>query len=247
MNTTLVYHRPTTLDEAVRLLAPGVVVLAGGTVVNAGTRPTGDVLVDLQALDLSGIDAPTAATLVVGATTRLSAVATDARVPSWLRDLARRELPSSLRTLATVGGTVIAGGPHSVLLAGLLACDAVVTLVGANGSGEVALADLLEELATQGQTTQPRIITSIRLDIGGDANAQSTARTTADVPIVACVVRRTPKGLRTTMSGVAGTVVIVDDVEALNPPADFRGSTEYRRHLARVLQARAITELGVGQ
>lgn len=240
----VVYHRPTTLAEALRLLTPEAVVLAGGTVVNAGRRPAGSVLIDLQALGLSGLDAPAPATLVVGATTRLSDFATDEHVPVWLRDLARRELPSSLRTLATIGGTVIAGGPHSVLLAGLLACDAVVTLVTASGSEETALDDLLAELATQGQSVHRSILTSIRLDVSGTANVQSTARTTADVPIVACVARRMADGVRTTMSGVANTVVIVEDVATLTPPADFRGSTEYRRHLARVLQARAISELG---
>jgi carbon-monoxide dehydrogenase medium subunit len=240
---TIAYHRPITLADAVRLLTPGSVVLAGGTVVNVGTHQTGAVLVDLQALDLSGVHAPSPATLVVGATTRLSDFSTDGRVPAWLRDLARRELPSSLRTLATIGGTVIAGGPHSVLLAGLLACDAVVTVVSAGGSDEVALAELLADPLS----VQQRIVTSVRLDVSGAANVQSTARTTADIPIVACVARRTTNGVRTTMSGVANTVVSVEDVASLDPPADFRGSSDYRRHLARILRARAITELGADQ
>ena len=235
------YHRPGSLADAVRLLAtPDSSVLAGGTVVNAGRRPTRSVLVDLQALGLDDISTPEPGTLVVGATTRLSELATDERVPAWLRELARRELPSSLRTLATVGGTLIAGGAQSVLLAGLLACDGVATLVGESGSADVALADLLADSTR----SQQHIITSIRLDVSGTANVQSTARTTADVPIVACVARRTATGVHTSMSGVAGTVVNVEDVEGLDPPADYRGSSEYRRHLARVLRARAITELG---
>lgn len=239
--TPVSYHRPSTLADAVALLAtPGSVILAGGTVVNAGKRPAGSVLVDAQALGLDGLRLLPPSSLVVGATTRLSALATDAQVPAWLRDLARRELPSSLRTLATVGGTVVAGGAHSVLLAGLLACDAVVVISGADGADEVALAEVLHSPAILAR----RIITSVRLDVSGAANVQSTARTIADVPIVACVARRTVHGIRIAMSGVAATVVNVDDVERLDPPADFRGTGDYRRHLARVLQARAITELG---
>jgi CO/xanthine dehydrogenase FAD-binding subunit len=76
------YHRPTTLDEALHLVVGGGTVLAGGTVVNAGTRPAGSTLVDLQALPLAGIHCPTAGSLVVGAMTRLSELATDGNVPA---------------------------------------------------------------------------------------------------------------------------------------------------------------------
>ena len=61
-----------------------------------------------------------AGTLTLGATTTLQAVVDDQRVPTVLRELARRELPSTMRTLATVAGTVAAGGWQSELLAALL-------------------------------------------------------------------------------------------------------------------------------
>lgn len=243
MSTVIEYHRPTTLDEALQLVsAAGSTVLAGGTVVNAGTRPTGSVLVDLQALVLGGVRAPQDGVLVIGAMTRLSELAADAHTPPWLRDLARRELPSSLRNLATVGGTIVAGGGESALVAALLACDAVVTLASSEGTDDVGLAHLLAGLPSR---VQGRIITSVRLDVSGSTSVHSTARTTADTPIVCCVARTSGSNLHVAMSGVAHTAVVVDDVEQLTPPADFRGSSEYRRHLARVLQARALTELGV--
>lgn len=242
MSTVIEYHRPTTLEEALRLAsAAGSTVLAGGTVVNAGTRPTGSVLVDLQALSLGGVDAPTDGTLVVGAMTRLGELAVDTHTPDWLRDLARRELPSSLRNLATIGGTIVAGGWESALVAAFVACDAAVTLAGADGTDEIRLAHLLID---PGQL-QGRVITSVRLDVSGTASVHSTARTRADTPIVCCVARTSGGAVHVAMSGVAHTAVIVDDVEQLTPPADFRGSSEYRRHLARVLRMRALTELGV--
>ena len=52
------------------------------------------------------------------------------------------------------------------------------------------------------------------------------------------------KGIRTALTGVADTPVVVDDVDALEPPGDFRGSPSYRLHLARVLRRRALAELG---
>jgi CO/xanthine dehydrogenase FAD-binding subunit len=44
---------------------------------------------------------------------------------------------------------------------------------------------------------------------------------------------------------VAPTPVLVDDgsIDALDPPGDYRGSAEYRRHLAAVLSARVREEL----
>jgi CO/xanthine dehydrogenase FAD-binding subunit len=47
------------------------------------------------------------------------------------------------------------------------------------------------------------------------------------------------------LTGVAPTPHLIDpaDVDDLVPPADFRGSTEYRAHLATVLTARAIAGL----
>lgn len=241
LTSTIEYQRPATLQDAIALLSrPGSVVLAGGTAVNAGPRPAASLLVDLQGLGLDGVTAPAGGSILIGATTRLSDVAASALVPSWLADLARKELPSSLRTLATVGGTVVAGGWQSALVAGLLACDAVVTVAGADGTDDVDLPVLLAEPGRR----RSRIITAIHLDVSGSASVHATARTSADRPIVACVVRRSPTGDRVAMSGVADTAVVVDDVEHLAPPGDFRGSSEYRHHLARVLQARALAELG---
>ncbi|GIT00873.1 MAG: hypothetical protein CM1200mP26_25850 [Acidimicrobiales bacterium] len=57
----------------------------------------------------------------------------DDRVPTGLAGAAQAELPSTLRTLATVGGTVATGDPDSVLVAALLVHDARVELVGPGG------------------------------------------------------------------------------------------------------------------
>ncbi|HQZ35181.1 MAG TPA: FAD binding domain-containing protein [Ilumatobacteraceae bacterium] len=235
------YQRPATLQDALELLSQeGSLVLAGGTGVNAGQRPAAGLLVDLQALGLDGVHVADDGALVIGATTRLGDLATTDAAPMWLRELARKELPSTLRTLATVGGTVVAGCWESALVAGLLACDAVVSMAGREGTSEVALVALLSDPGL----VNGRVITAVRLDIAGNASVHSTARTIADRPIVACIARHTATGVRVAMSGVADTAVVVDDVENLSPPGDFRGSSEYRRHLARVLRTRALTEIG---
>lgn len=235
------YHRPGTLDEAVELAArPGAVVLAGGTVVNAGPRPAASTLVDLQALGLGSIEVGADDAVVIGAMTRLATLATDDRLPAWLRELARAEMPSTLRTAATVGGTLVGGGWESALLAGFLACDAVAVTVGGDGTHEITVSELLGRPGVIGS----RLVTAVRLTVDGPAAVHATARTPADRPIVACVARRSGSGVRLAASGVAATPVVVDDVTRLSPPGDFRGSTDYRRHLASVLSSRALAEIG---
>lgn len=241
MSSVVEYHRPGSLDEAIALVGrPGSTVLAGGTWVNAGERPRGERLIDLQALGLEGVAQGSGDEIVVGAMTRLSTLAADPAVPAWLRDLARREQPSTLRTAATVAGTLLRGGWESALVAGLLACDAVAVVAGPDGSTDVPATTILADPAL----VAGRIITAVKLSVDGVAAVHSTARTSADTPIVCCVARRTSAGARVAMSGVAPTAVVVDDVAALRPPGDFRGSSEYRSHLAAVLSARAIAEIG---
>lgn len=234
------YHRPTSLDQALSLLdAPGPprVLLAGGTLVNAegGTDPF--EVVDLQAVGLSGI-AETGDGLRIGATTTLQELTDEPLIPQVLADLAQRELPSTLRSLATVGGTIATGDPDSELLAGLLVHEAVVTITGESGEAAYVLAEVL------GMGSIPGIITAVSIETGGTTAAARTGRTPGDRPIVAAVARRTrDRPLLLALCGVAATPIIVDELTTLDPPDDFRGSAAYRRHLARVLSARVTAEV----
>ena len=124
------YHRPTTLQEALTLLGRSDVVsrpLGGGTLLNGLPDQVPDAVVDLQALDLDGIDL-TNGTVTLGAMTTLNSMSKSEAVPGVLRELARGEAPSTIRNVATVGGTVGGRDGLSGLLAGLLAFGAVVEL-----------------------------------------------------------------------------------------------------------------------
>lgn len=237
------YHRPNDLAEAVNLLAgPNRVALAGGTIVNADREPPAVEVVDLQALGIDGIE-PDGARVRLGAMVTLDRMAVDPAVPGWLRDLARAELPSTLRTLATIGGTVAAGEADSVLLAGLLAAGARVELAGVGP--DTGPSDLAELLA--GGRPPGALITAVTVDPTGTAATATTGRTPADVPIVAAVAHRAEAGdTRLALTGVAATPVLVDPddpIVGLDPSGDFRGSVDYRRHLAGVLAVRAIEEV----
>ena len=229
------------MDEALALLeSPGArkVLLAGGTVVNTDRSHDPIEVVDLQALGLGGITAD-GERVRIGATTTLAVVSTDERTTGLIADLARREVPSTLRTLATMGGLVACGDAESELLAGLLVHDARVTIVDTAGATETDLADVLQSGPGGG------IISEVSIETGGVTAAARTGRTPGDTPIVAAVARRGRDGfVRLAASGVAATPVLVQDHEALDPAGDFRGSSGYRRHLASVLAGRVLTEVG---
>ena len=164
-------------------------------------------------------------------------------LPDSLRDLARLEQPSTLRTLASVGGLVARASAESLLLAGLLAHEGRVELVGPGDSGpaESGLGELLAAGLEPGS-----LITAVTVDPSGSTATASTGRTPADVPIVAAYGRRTEGFVAMALTGVGDHPVLVDvfnPITGLDPAGDFRGTPEYRLHLAGTLTARVMQEL----
>jgi CO/xanthine dehydrogenase FAD-binding subunit len=145
------YHRPTTLDEAVRLIRPPAVVpLGGGTVLLPARDPAVEEVVDLSGLGLTYIRAGEDG-VRIGATTPLQhllespplADLTGGHIGPVLRLTASR----NLRGQATVGGTVASGGPENPFLVLLLALDAGLTVYQPEASS-LSLAAFLEDRDT---------------------------------------------------------------------------------------------------
>ena len=238
------YHRPSSVEDAIALLHRSTVrtvVLGGGTIVVPSRFEVPTEVVDLQSCELAGIVVE-GSTARIGATTTLETIADDATLPSVVCEAARREQPSTLRTLATIGGVVVSRHFESELLAALLAHDAVALYVNRSGAHARPLDDALVDPSV----LHGAIITAVEVRIDGHASAARTGRTPFDSPIVAVIGRRRPDGaVITAATGVASTPVVIVDPSGLEPPGDFRGSTEYRRHLAIELSARVQVALDV--
>ena len=241
--------------------------MGGGTKLNACLVPARSLaeqseleaveVVDLQALDLAGIERRDGAVVRIGAMTRLQELVDSDDVPSVVREAARHELPSTLRAQSTVGGCIASGDPDSELVATLLVHEGRVHIAQRSGSVEVPLVELLAELPL----ASGRIITAVSIDGRGATSLMRTGRTPADRPIVAVAARQADGRRFVAITGVAGTPVLVNspaivgdsplpseggvaggdpqETSLLEPIGDFRGSSEYRRALARILTARA--------
>ncbi|MFV1971287.1 MAG: xanthine dehydrogenase family protein subunit M [Acidimicrobiia bacterium] len=244
------YRRPLTLDEAVALTAqPDTVIIAGGTSVNADPGRSGATAVDLQALDLGGIET-NGGSIRIGATTRLQDLVESDTVPPVLRDLARRDAPSTIRNAATVGGTIGTADPGSELLAGLLAFGAVVTLATSGSTSDSMAEHAVDDILADPGLLDGAIMTDITVPTTGFAATDRTGRTPMDRAIVMAVAHKDSGGhIRLAMTGVASLPLIVDPqrIEDLDPPSDFLGSSLYRRHIATVLASRVLTAVTEGE
>jgi probable selenate reductase FAD-binding subunit len=242
------YHRPSSLAEALQLLARPQVstaIVAGGTYLNARLDETVEEVVDLQAIGLDQVG-QVGDRLALGAMVRIQTLVDDDRVPALVRELAHREGPNTFRHQGTIGGVVASADPENELLAALLVYEAELEVQDSAVARRVPLADLLADMPA---SLGGGLITAVSLVTTGQGAAERVARTPADRPIVAAVGRLDAQGqLRLALCGVAKTPILVepnlDQLKArLNPPGDFRGSPAYRQQMAAVLSRRVIDQL----
>jgi CO/xanthine dehydrogenase FAD-binding subunit len=257
------YHRPKTVEEALKLLAqPDTVPLGGGTKLLAADL-TAHAVVDLQALGLDQVHIDHNK-LHLGAMVRLvdwaAYLAADAGSGSpaeLLQKAIHQAGPNTYRNAATVGGTTAARLPDSELLAAMLVLEAELLLHKPHPE-TISLADYLAA-----EERPDGLITEVRLAWeSGQGSSERVARTPADYPIVSVTkwqpdgrpprlaatgidsrpVRLTQSEARLTEAQTAETVESAARAaaEQCRHPGDFRGDTAYRAEMAAVLTRRLL-------
>jgi len=233
--------------EALHLLArpdTNTAIVGGGTYIVAHMPELVDEVVDLQGIAGLRQVTFTGSRLTLGSMVRLQTLVDDDRSPALLRETARREGPNTVRNTATVGGTIIGADKESELLAALLVHDTEVQVHSGHGVKNVPLDTFLRDVPA---ALSGGIIVSVNLTTTGQTASDRVARTPADKPIVAAVARLGDAGqISLALCGVADRPVLVDPDNvkaAINPPGDFRGSSEYRRQMAATLAKRVISQL----
>ena len=237
------YLSPTSMAEAVQLLTSSeanYAALAGGTRL-VGELETGeagklDGVVDLAGLALDTIEVDDNV-LNIGAMASLTDIVehevAGELAGGLLRQAARGEGPINLRNAATIGGVVATAEHDSEFYAALLALNATVQFSDETGECSIPLAEL---------TAVRGLVTSVSLPlVEARSGLARVARTPSDRPIVAAVAVVTDVGDRVALCGVAERPILSN--AEFSYMSDFKGSSEYRRAMAKIVLERARAQV----
>jgi len=239
------YHRPQTLDEALKLLSrPNTFPLGGGTLLSHRQSDSVEI-VDLQALGLNSLK-KAGNNLEIGATATLQQLLEDANCPEALKSALKLEAPINIRNMATVAGTIIACGGRSTFITSLLALDAKLSILKPKPE-TINLGDFIP--------LRPRgLITSITIPLNIKFAFDFVSRTPADKPIV-CVAlaqwqsSRTRlavggygKAPRLAMDGTESEGIEAAARNAFHESNDEWASAEYRMDVAATLAQRCLNQ-----
>ncbi|MFH1532017.1 MAG: FAD binding domain-containing protein [Pseudomonadota bacterium] len=165
------YHRPRTLEEALKLLQQGggkAVVLAGGTSLGVRLPSRVEVFVDMADLGLDTIEEQDGV-VVIGAGTRvadlLSSPVLDRLYGGILPRAARGLASTPLRNRITVGGNAVQVLPWSDLPGVLLAMDASFEICSAGGRSRTLTADEFYARHPRTHLSPAEMVTGIRIPV----------------------------------------------------------------------------------
>jgi CO/xanthine dehydrogenase FAD-binding subunit len=273
------YLRPSTLHAALQALRANGLgddsprLLAGGTDLYPATQNAclaGD-MVDLMTLpELAGIT-QTPAGLRIGACTTWAAIA-QANLPPALHALQQAATQvggAQIQTVGTIGGNLCNASPAADGVPPLLAIDASVELISANGTRHLALPDFILGPRKTARTPD-EILTAILIPnsaLGGQSHfLKLGARAYLVISIAMVAARLTAENGKITSaalavgacSATARRLALVEEAligqpldapvidanavaAALSPMDDLRATAAYRTHAATELLHRAIT------
>ena len=244
------YHRPKTLDEALRLLQQAdAAPLGGGTLLSHSKANT------LQAVDLQLLGLDTLRNkgndLELGGALTLQTFLESDHCPSAVKQALKLEAPLNLRNAATVAGTLVACDGRSTFATVLLALDAKLTIQSAEQpTSTVNIGDFLPLRNIRGS-----LITAITIPATVKLAFEYVARTPSDKPIVCVAVAGWGSGRRRmavggfgknptlAMDGTESDDLTVAAQNACHEAQDDYGSAAYRMDVAGTLIRRCAETL----
>ena len=257
------YHKAASVADAARLLAknPEARLLAGGQTLIASMKlrlAAPSDLVDLRTIaELRGIKAD-AGTITIGAMTSHAEVAASKEIQKAIPALAKLAAgigDRMVRNLGTLGGSVANSDPAADYPAALLGLAATINTDKRKIPADEFFTAMFETALQPGE-----IITSVGFPIPKRAAYTKFENPASRYAIVGVFVADTGSGVRVAVTGAAGSVFRVPDMEralsarfspdaiagievaagALN--SDMHASAEYRAHLITVMAKRAVAQ-----
>ena len=274
------YHRPSSVQEAVGLLSSlgsEAKILAGGHSLLPMMKlrfAEPEHLVDINRIpELKGVRV-VGDNIIIGAMTSENAVIADpvlnAKVP-LLSEAAKLIADPQVRNRGTIGGDIAHGDPANDHPALALACDAIMTIAGPNGTRQVPASEFF--LGTYWTALEETdILTEITVKAfpqGAGYAYKKLKRKTGDWATAACAVVVALSGgsvshIRITLTNLGPTALRAHDAESIlmgqsvnddlirqaaakameicDPAEDLRGDAEYKTAMAGQMVQRAINE-----
>jgi carbon-monoxide dehydrogenase medium subunit len=254
------YHRPTSLDEAAKMLGnEDAKLVAGGmtlipTLKQRLAKPSD--LVDLGALpQLQGITEEGDA-VVIGAMTRHADVNRSPVVQRAIPALAAMAGligDPAVRNRGTIGGSIGNNDPAADYPGAVVALNATVRTNKREIAADDFFTGLFETALEPGE-----IITAVRFPKVATGNYQKFRNPASRYAIVGVFVAKTPAGVRVAVTGAGACVFRQTEMEqalsrSFTPDAikdikqpddglnsDIHASAEYRAHLVTVMARRAV-------
>ena len=258
------YAKPTTLEDAVRLLSAhdGARALAGGqtlTNVMKARAAAPDVLVDLNGLEeLRTIARTGDGGLELGSMVTLSELIRSSEVAEArpiLGEVASQIADVQVRNRGTIGGNICSNDPTNHLPPLVAALGAMMTIRVGDGERTVTAdefflgvymtavgpGELLTMITIPAAAGTGDGFASVTIGIDGTCicNAAATVQDGQARIALGCVA-----AVPLVVTSAADEAVVRQAVSGagLDPPSDVHASADYRRHLAEIVAVRAVQE-----
>jgi carbon-monoxide dehydrogenase medium subunit len=251
------YARPASIEDALAILGsnPNARALAGGqTLVNVmkARAAAPDVLVDINGLDeLRQISVAADGGLELGAMATYASIMQSPEVHSTrpvVAEVAGMIADVQVRNRGTVGGNVCTGDPTNHFPPLMVALGATMTVRGPDGEREVPAEEFF--LGVYYTAVSPgELLTKVTIPPKKGRDGFASVTIGKDGTCIVNAAATVNGQTKVAIGCVSATPLVVEgsDPEAVrsavtDPPSDVHASAEYRRHLAEVLAARAVSE-----